>query len=362
MTKFEELKARGFVVREKSIANTMCYLVFPSKLDVAWDREHLVYRSSIWTGDMQPVSLGFKKFFNYGEAKHIVEDFTDSQLENARVVEKVDGSCLIVSIFKGASIARTRGTFDAADHENTRAELPQLKQRYPKAFYNDDLASERFTYLYEWTTRANRIVVDYGEEADLRLIGVVEHEGYRLVSQDKLVDIAHNIGVKSPNRMNLGNIKDIHANLETLRNAEGYCVYYNDEQDIKKVKCSWYLERHRLKSNCNITSMLGFFVEYGFPEKQEFLDRLKSFIDFECMPEALELVDKLVETRRKAMIHEYSMLAFLKSMPANQSRKLTAQAIIKNYQDTGLEQYLFNLLDRGYLQSLQIKKLMLSLI
>lgn len=362
MNRFEELRSRGFIVREKSISNTMCYLVFPSKQDIAWDQDNLIYRSSVWTEDMRPVSLGFKKFFNYGEAEHIVKDFTPSQLEKATVMEKVDGSCLIVSIFKGESIARTRGTFDASTHENTRAELPYLKQKYPKAFYNDDLASERFTYLYEWTTRANRIVVDYGEEPDIRLIGVIEHEGYRLLPQNKLADIAHNIGVKSANKVNISNIKDIHTRLEALSKAEGYCVYYNNDQDIKKVKCSWYLERHRLKSNCNIGSMLELFVEYGFPEKQEFIDKLKEFVDFECMPEALELVNKLVETRRKAILHEYSMQAFLKKLPVTQTRKLTAQAIIKNYKDTGLEQYLFSLLDRNYLQPMQIKKLMLSLL
>jgi hypothetical protein len=308
------------------------------------------------------VSLGFKKFFNFGEANDVVKDFTDQELQEADIVEKVDGSCLIVSIFKGEPIIRTRGNFDAKEHENTRDELSILKQRYPKAFYNDDLASEEFTYIYEWTTRANRIIVDYGAEPDIRLIGLVAHDTYSLVSQKDLVGIAADIEVKSPARIKLDSLSNIQHNLEAMTMAEGYCVYYNHGQDIKKVKCSWYLDRHKHKFSCNLNNLLELYIEYNLPSKQEFIDKLRSFIDFECIPEVNDLVDQIAIARRKVEIHKNSMLGFINNIPIDQERKVTAGMIIDNYQDTGLAPYVFSLLDRGELQPLQIKKLILSLI
>jgi len=106
METLEELKNIGFNIKEGCIAGKKAYLVFPYTLSIPWDRNLLKYRSSIWTEDMQPISLGFKKFFNLGESSHLIKDPVDDTFKKTKVtaVEKIDGSCLIVSKYNGELI------------------------------------------------------------------------------------------------------------------------------------------------------------------------------------------------------------------------------------------------------------------
>ena len=53
-----------FCVRECLIANTKCKLVFPNKMEIDWNDDNKIFRSSIWTEDGHLVSASFKKFTN----------------------------------------------------------------------------------------------------------------------------------------------------------------------------------------------------------------------------------------------------------------------------------------------------------
>ena len=365
MNKFEKLRDEGFVVREREIAGKKCYLVFPSKLGITWTKDNIIYRSSIWTEDGQPVSLGFKKFFNFGEANDVCPDFVEKDLKDnvALVIEKIDGSCLIVSSFEGELIVRTRGTFDAYEHEKTREDLALLKARYPRVF-DVKCLEPNVSYIYEWTTRNNRIVVDYGEAPDIKLIGVIDHWSYSYVPQVCLPEIAlGELHVRTAAYHRVRSFDELNKKLADMEQAEGYCVYFNNGQDIKKVKCSWYLERHRLRGNCNLTFMLDLFERDNFPSSEEFLITLKSFIDFECMPDAESIAAALLDHYATAKGKEASILAAVqpyKEDSSKEGRKEAAKAIIAAYgSDAGLA---FTLLDSGQLESRQIKKMILTQI
>jgi len=360
MKQFMYLLDNGFVVREREIGGEMCYLVFPSSLGVKWTKNNLIYRSSIWTADMKPVSLGFKKFFNFGEAPELVRDPRSSDiLLGGSVVEKIDGSCLIVSRFKGQLICRTRGTFDARE-KPTGNELDYLEKKYPKAFQNDDLASEQYSYIYEWTTRANRIVVDYGEEPNIRLIARISHEDYRYSYQTVLDGIAQDIAVNRPYRLLATGVSMIKTQLEKMRLSEGYCVYFNDDQDIKKMKCDWYLKAHRFRSNCSLPYILDLFLEQDCPDVTSFVKALEKEYDFECAPEVKSYASIICRAYADVQVLILRVKDFTGTLDGKNNRKAAAEAILAEYKDSGLTGVAFNCLDGRQTTKHQLKQLILQ--
>ena len=112
-----------FIYRPVTIAGDECVLIIPNHIGVKWTKQNLMFRSSIWKinseADWTPVSLSFKKFFNWDEQPDL--DYTPFSLAangGCQILEKCDGSTLIVSKYKGELIIRTRGTADASFMEN----------------------------------------------------------------------------------------------------------------------------------------------------------------------------------------------------------------------------------------------------
>ena len=104
-----------FNVKDCVIGGDECFLVTPKDMGVEWTDENKIFRSSIWRkSDMYPISLGYRKFMNYGEKP----EFEPFEFKKATAIRKIDGSCLIVSRYKGELIIRTRGTIDASKLEN----------------------------------------------------------------------------------------------------------------------------------------------------------------------------------------------------------------------------------------------------
>jgi len=366
---FDDLKSQGFVVRERIVAGETCYLVFPSGLGVKWTKDNLIYRSSIWTADGRPVSLGFKKFFNYGEANHIVPDFTDEQIKDhtAIPIEKIDGSCLIVSKFggivNGELIVRTRGTFDATEHDATAHEIAYFKEKYPKVFSNYPyLDNCAYSYIYEWTTRNNPIVVDYGAEPKLKLIGVIEHENYSYVPQVYLPEIAMDLGVSTADHLKFPSFNSLQVSLVDMRKAEGYCVYYNNGQDIKKIKCSWYLAAHKFRSQCTLNHVLDLYlasIEKEAKSAESFIKELESSFDFECAPQAKEYAYRVCDAYVKTSEELLKINRFVSSLDADtrEGRKHAAEVIQEAYSKQGRTQYAFTILNNQMLTDRQLKNL-----
>src|SRR3990167_4053465 len=125
-----DIDLNNFQIKEKKIGGDECVLVNPSNQGCNWDCSNIIYRSSIWRkSDGFPVSLGYKKFFNFGIEHPEIEPFPNS-LKNVILEEKLDGSLLIISKYKGELIIRTRGSFDIETLEN-KAEIYYLLEKYP---------------------------------------------------------------------------------------------------------------------------------------------------------------------------------------------------------------------------------------
>lgn len=348
----------NFMVHPHIIAGETCWLVQPVHIGCKWTKDNLIFRSSVWNSQGEPVSLSFKKFFNWGEQPELAyTPFSMTANGGTEAIEKIDGSTLIVSKYKGQLVIRTRGTVDARKQENGY-EIDLLIQQYPKAFDFGNVDTSDFSIIFEWVTPSNRIVLNYGDMPDLYLIGLIEHKDYSMVSQTDLDIVAKEIGVKRPKRFNFDKVKEMLEGIEALKGQEGVCVYCNGGQDIRKVKSAWYLACHRMKSELgSYERLIDFYFEQGLPDYQDFYSYLEKNFDFEIAEAyrgdisrictGMKEVNKLLESMQ-------TKVNDLKGKP----RKDAAAVILQAYGQTNRSGMAFKLLDGKKLENDDIKKLL----
>lgn len=254
-----------FTVKEYDLNGEKVFLVNPKHLGIPWSKDNLIFRSSVWSSNGEPVSLSFKKFFNWGERTDLgYTPFSVSANGGCQFVEKIDGSTLCVSHYKGQLIARTRGTLDATQLDNGY-EIASLKERYPLAFsYTSQHGN--LSLIFEWVSPVNKIVIDY-PEPDIYLTGVINHSDYSLWAQKDLDALAIQFGVKRPPTYYFKSIKEMLNNVSLFSGKEGVCVYCNRGQDIRKVKSEWYCKLHSFKSDmASIENVIDYFFAHGCPD------------------------------------------------------------------------------------------------
>ncbi len=325
-----------FAVREFAFHGESLFLVNPlNPFEVDWNKDNLIFRSSIWNKEGQLVSAGLPKFGHWGEKPDLWS--LPTNLTNSSLVEKIDGSLLCLSNYKRNQIVRTRGSHNATEKENGH-EIEVLKKKYPRVFNNTNVNSGKVSLLLEWVSPTNKIVCDY-PEPDLYLIGVVNHEDYSLISQDTLDKLAEIYQVQRPARYNFGSISEMLVKIKELEGKEGICLYTPDG-NIFKIKSDWYLRRHAFKSQVSLNSIIDLFCDWGYPNQDDFIKRLAAETDYECVKFAEPLIKQVSEAwlNVKAVIRINEVLVNnLRSMP----RKSVA-GIIKGSEHPSL---CFQLLD-----------------
>ena len=250
-------------------------LITPKHQGCVWTRDNLIFRSSIWSLDGTLISASFPKFFNWNEKDNLIS--APNSLINTTAVEKIDGSTLIISYFKGQTIIRTRGTFNVNIFENA-SEVKTLKQRHPKAFQPIDGVS----YIFEWYSPTNKIVLNMGDEPLLFLVGAISHADYSLLTQFTLDMLATQLNVPRPTTLTFSSVDTLLAEVLAFKGKEGVCLYYNQDQHIKKVKGAAYLALHAFKSDLSINNLLEVYVEQGRPSYTDFYNYIAEHFDYEC--------------------------------------------------------------------------------
>lgn len=333
-----------FNFKDCIIAGDECVLVTPKMMGVEWTEENKYFRSSIWRkSDMYPVSLGFRKFMNYGEKPSFEPIAEESTF---RAIQKIDGSCLIVSNYKDELIVRIRGTVDASQLENG-FEIELLKKKYPKAFDNEWLECGLYTLLFEWTTPTNRIVLNETAEPTLWLIGMVSHSDYSYIPQHNLDTYAKEMGVERPKSFGIrlsDNIENFKKSIEPLKDIEGVVIYdepagEETNQILKKIKTVRYLELHRVFTGIkSVDHLFDLFVEYKQPPREEFEKQLANNFDWELVTTLKPLMDELyAKTKRIADRITWIVLYFNNPDFIELDRKGKAQKIQELFPDcTGI--------------------------
>ncbi len=354
----KDIDRDNFLVHEHEIAGEICYLVQPTHIGARWSRDTMHFRSSLWNSKGELISASFKKFFNWGEQPELVA--TPSNLNDCFLMEKLDGSTLIVSRYKGQTIARTRGTVDATKLDNGH-EIEKLKKKYPKVFDFTGVDTYGYSMIYEWVSPENKIVLDYGPEPDLYLTAIIDHENYRLLSQFHLDVSAADLGVKRPKKYNFSTVQDMLKVVEEMQGQEGICVYFGDGQEIRKVKSAQYLALHRFKSNATLENTIDLYFELNRPSYIDFERQLIEKFDFECFQMVRGYASNIVDAMKEVLfiIDGFNATAFkLHGM----SRKDIASYVLQAYGPTNRASFVFNIIDGKVLDNDKIKKLLYQVL
>jgi hypothetical protein len=344
-----------FNVREGDWGDEKLYLVTPKSIAAKWTKENMIFRSSVWTADGDPVSLSFKKFFNFDEQPELAPK--PKNMKGVSLIEKIDGSALIVSFYKKDAIIRTRGTFDARNLDNG-SEIAFLKEKYPLAFSNLWIRNN-YTLIFEWTTPSNVIVLSYGPEPRLFLVGAIYHENYSYVPQKQLDEMAVEFGVERPKRYNFDSMEEMIQAVIEFKDKEGLVIYYNGDQSLKKVKSASYLALHSFKNSADIESIVDLFLEQQRPSYEVFMGILKEKFDYECATYAQPFVSRVCDAQKeveKILSHMKKFVEPLKS----ESRKTAAEKILGAYGNTNRSGIAFHLLDGKEPEKKDWKRLLLQ--
>jgi hypothetical protein len=358
MNFLDKIDITEFFIKQKVIMGDMCTLICPIAFP-KWTPENLMYRSSIWNQAGEPVSLSFKKFFNEGEAPELYPNPLD--FKDWKAIEKIDGSALIVSDYRGEKIFRTRGTFDARGMEKNGHEIDLLIEKYPKAF--NPILIGNVTLIYEWVSPLNKIVIQYNEP-DIYLVGAIDHNNYSLYHQHTLDFWAKQWGVKRPQIFEFKTIKEASETVKQFQGKEGIVLYYNDDQNMIKMKGDWYLLRHKLKSELSsFEKLVDYYFQMDCPRYDEFHKSIGEFLDFETANSMRGDISRIVDGMREVGKIETGMYNFINDkvlfLP---TRKEQALKIKDAYGDTNRASYLFCLLDDHPLDAEQKKKLLFQVL
>ena len=343
-----------FMVHESTCYGEPLYLIQPQHIGAKWTRENRIFRSSIWNSEGELVSAGLPKFVNWGEAPDVFP--VPTSLKGCVATEKIDGSLLIVSKYRGQLIKRTRGTFDASIHDNAK-ELEELFQRYPRINF---LVGDTYSVLLEWVSPENRIVLNYGEQADLFLVGIVYHEDYGLADQGMLDEVARTHNLKRPTTHKFDSIDQLVVDVEQWKGKEGICLYSKHGQEIHKIKGKWYLDLHHLKSEISsVEKLVDVYLNWNMPEYQEFQKKIEEIFDYELFLQVQGDVSKICEAKKEADQILDHMRVFVHLLKVA-TRKDAAMSIIGAYGQTIKTRIAFNLLDGKDPDNKSWKKLILQ--
>lgn len=352
-----ELDRQQFRVDEYFVDGERLTLVNPMIESVRWNQNNKYFRSSMWNSDGDLISAGFPKFTNWNEnPTHFPPP---SLLKSCTIVEKLDGSLLIVSKYKGQFIYRTRGTaFDRIEHENWY-ELDAFKKQH-----EDDLKDiENVSLLFEWYSPANRIVINYGQKPEWKLIGIVNHDDYSLVSQKELDLYAKEKGFKRPLVYAFADISQMIKDVDLWQNSEGVVVYSNQDQVLHKVKSAWYLVRHRMKSELrSIESVIDIWLDMQKPDFEKFFNAIEETFEYEIADCCRGHMSKICDAYKQVVEIENYMRNFVKGLSELPTRKEKAERILQAYGNTSRSGLAFKVLDGKSFENQDYKKLLFQVL
>ena len=343
-----------FMVHEHSLNGEIVHLIQPQHIGTQWRQDNKHLRSVVVNYDGEVISAGFPKFTNWGENPDHFP--VPTSLRNCTIMEKLDGSLLIVSKYKGQYILRTRGTVDASTMANGH-ELELFKSTILNKLH-DNNDTWNYSVLFEWLSPINKIVLSYGDESIWKLVGFVDHSDYSLATQDMLDLMAKKYDFLRPEIYTFTDVNDLLQNVDQWKGKEGVCVYSKNDQTIHKVKSADYLIKHRFKSEATLENTLDLYFSYGKPSYQEFESKLTETFDYECFEmvrgyasqicDASKEVNKIVDGFKSFIDNQLKVLS---------TRKEQAQKVISSYSESNRSSMIFSLLDGKTLTTDQHKKL-----
>jgi RNA ligase len=187
------------------------------------------------------------KFFNVGEREETFHDkifLSDSHV----ILEKLDGSMITPFMLDGdLRWASKMGLTDVAAPVEQFVADNFKYHRFAMAWLSpDETLGRRWTPIFEWCSRKQRIVIDHPED-QLVLVAVRNFVTGDYMSYERMKSTAELYDIPVVKAYS-GSPKDVRSFCEyvkDLENVEGFVI--RDRGHMVKTKCDWYVNIHRAK-------------------------------------------------------------------------------------------------------------------
>jgi len=217
----------------------------------------------------------------------------------------VHNSLLIVSKYKGELICRTRGTVDARQMANGHEIDELIKKHYFFETLKRGPETYGVSYLFEWTTPNNIIVLREHNEPTLTLVGSVanDYDGCEYATQSYLDCLAEIYGFDRPQKYEYDSIEECLKDVAAWKGKEGVVLYSPDGQTLKKIKADEYCELHKICTGIkNINQVLDLFMTTDrFTKYEDFYKYIEMTIDYEVAERLKDDLLKIVTAYNKVL-------------------------------------------------------------
>ena len=243
--------------------------------------------------DYKIVSYPFDKFFNLNENEDTDEKLIEKYISGADYIyvnDKIDGSTIIVSNYKGKPLITTNGSFDNIQIDWAN----EMFQKKYKTFFKE--MKDGYTYIFELVHPENRIVLDYGESECLYLLNIRDISSGRLLPLSDVHFIAKRHGFALPEVYDFKNLKDMIKLAHELTdvNKEGWVfrIGYKGNEYMVKLKLDEYFAMHRAFGKVTINWVYKQMLS-------EVIDDTLSICNDEQKKEIFKLIDEVNQCRKK---------------------------------------------------------------
>jgi hypothetical protein len=233
------------------------------------------------------------------------------------------------------------------------------------------LETSNESFVLEWLSPTNRIVLNYGDEPDMVLTAVINHNDYSLMCQSQLDYFASDIKLRRPRTFSYNSVEEMKSAVEVLRDQEGLCVYYGNEQQIRKVKAAQYLFLHRAKSEISsIEKVIDVYIDWFMDRYNlsheptgyvEFFEYLTEKFDFEIATMATGHASRICDAMKEVSKIMNALFEFA-SARMYIARNIAAKEILQAYGSTGRSAIIFKMLDRKTIGADDYKKLLYQVL
>ena len=210
-------------------------------------------RGLIFNEEGKLISRPLRKGFNYGEKP---DEDKNRSWDNVTITHKMDGSMIRPIKINGSwRLATRKGITDVAMMAETYLVRSGNWDKYVEVFNAcaDGIDGESFTPVFEFTSRENRVVLDYPEDS-LTLLAIRSNDNGMYVPRES---VYYNAVYRwfipiveiflFPFEMNKS-IESKITFIRELKNLEGIMVHFKDSQEMVKIKADDYCNLHRTKA------------------------------------------------------------------------------------------------------------------
>ena len=205
-----------------------------TQYDWHWNDITIRCRGLILDGEGCLVAKGFDKFFTDDQLKSENLDHLIPTDEKYTISNKLDGSLGIMYFVDKTPYIATRGSFVS--------EMAITANGWLRDRYNHIVFDDKYTYDFEIIYPENRIVVDYGAEQKLVLLGIMDNETLeeRDIYDEEFAYIREQ-GIEFAEKYDgFKDYKDIIAKFDGDRSKEGFVVQFHPSNFRVKMKLEWY--------------------------------------------------------------------------------------------------------------------------